>query len=498
MLAGVLVAAALGAVVIFATSAGGSGGGYKIRAIFDDAANLIPGENVKIDGVVVGKVGTVTPTPEAKAAIVLDIENPGFQDFREDATCELRPQALIGEKFVDCLPTQTRPYGAPLPPPLKRVPAGQEGAGELLLPVTKTSSPVDIDLLQDITRLPEAQRLRILLNEFGAGFAGRGADLREVIDRANPALREFDEVLKILAGENHVLENLAVESDKALAPIATDREQVADFIVQGKTVAEATAKHLTALGQNFADFPAFLRQLGPAMTRIGAFAEQTTPTFTDLGIAAPGIDKIFQNLGPFSKNSTTFFKSLGSTAKITGPALASAESILGKVETFGTAAKPFASTFASLLSNVRSTGGIERLLDLIFLGAGSTNGYDALGHFLRGEGVVTPCTTYAIAPAAACSSKFTASASEARLPGNPATTSLVSERTLAVLNGATPAQAIARYPGTESSESSPSSAPATPHTTVQPVGGAAAGTTYYKPVEEGSGSGGLLNYLLGN
>ena len=32
----------------------------------------------------------------------MNIADPGFQDFRSDATCLIRPQSLIGEKFVDC------------------------------------------------------------------------------------------------------------------------------------------------------------------------------------------------------------------------------------------------------------------------------------------------------------------------------------------------------------------------------------------------------------
>jgi ABC-type transporter Mla subunit MlaD len=505
VIAGVLAVAVIIMVVVLASSSGGSGGGYTVRAIFDDAGNLIPGEDAKIGGVKVGTVKSVTATPTAKAAVVIAIENPGFQDFRKDATCRLRPQALIGEKYVDCLPTQPRVDGMPLPPPLRQLehnePGTDEGAGEYYLPVTNTSSPVDIDQLQDITRLPEAQRLRIILNEFGAGLAGRGSDLSEVVRRANPTLREFDDVLKILASENHVLVNLAEEGDRALAPIAADREKVADFIVQSNTVAKAAANQRAALAKDFAYFPAFLRQLEPALRRLGAFAEQTTPTFTDLGIAAPAIDKLFQNQPGFANSSTAFFKSFGKNSKIIGPALSSLEPILGKLETLGSAAKPFASNFANLLTNVRSTGGLERLLDLIFLGAGATNGYDSLGHFLRGEGVVTPCTTYAITPAAACSAKFSATAAEARLPGDPATTSRVMERTLAVLDGATPAQAIAEYPGSVAGETGPGSVatPGAATETTQPVGGAAAGTTYYTPTEEnGSAGGALLNYLLGN
>jgi len=83
--------AALVAVVLLATSAGGSSGGYTVRAIFDDAGNIISGENVMVDGVKVGTVGSVTPTPEQKAAVVLNIDNPGFQDFRADASCTVRP-----------------------------------------------------------------------------------------------------------------------------------------------------------------------------------------------------------------------------------------------------------------------------------------------------------------------------------------------------------------------------------------------------------------------
>ena len=111
--AGILAVVALLALAI---SAGGKNKTYTVRAIFDDAGNLIPGEDVKISGVKVGTVGSVTPTLLAKAAVVLNITNPGFQDFRTDASCTIRPQALIGEKYVDCVPTQPRVEGT-LPPP---------------------------------------------------------------------------------------------------------------------------------------------------------------------------------------------------------------------------------------------------------------------------------------------------------------------------------------------------------------------------------------------
>jgi ABC-type transporter Mla subunit MlaD len=482
-----------------------------VRAIFDDAGNVIPGEDVKVGGVKIGTVGSVTPTPQAKAAVVLNISNAGFKDFRADASCSVRPQALIGEKYIDCLPTQPRVEGTPLPPPLKRIPHGQEGSGERLLPVQNTHSPVDVDLLGDINRLPERQRFTIILNELGAGLAGRGSDLHEVIRRADPALQEFDKVLKILAGENRVLARLAVDSDTALKPFARVRERFAHFIVASNKVAQASAATRGDLARNLKDFPPFLEQLGPAGERLAKFAEQTTPVFTDLRVAAPGINKAFTHLPAFSRSSEAFFKNLGQTAKVSGPAIVGTEPLLHQLERFGNAAKPFSANLATLLTSFRETGGLERLLDFAFLGTNAANGYDALGHFLRTEGVGTACLKYAIKATSLCNRKLANSgqtatkataASALSAPGEPV--GLVMQRTLAVIKGATPAQALAEFPGPRADARElvggvPSVAPAGGAATSQPVGGSTAGTTYYSPSSEGGEAGGmLLNYLLGN
>jgi phospholipid/cholesterol/gamma-HCH transport system substrate-binding protein len=500
--AGAAILLAALAAALLAISAGGEGS-YEVRAIFDDAGNLIPGEVVKIDGVRVGAVGTVTPTPQAKAAVVLKIESAGFKDFRADASCEIRPQALIGEKYVDCLPTQPRAEGAPLPPPLQKIEHG-EGAGQRLLPVKNTSSPVDVDLLGDISRLPERQRLTIILNELGAGLAGRGSDLNDVIRRANPALREFDRVLAILASQNKVLTKLADDSDKALAPFARVRERFADFLAQSNKVSQATAAQRGALAQNLKDFPAFLRELGPAMERLEKFAEQTTPVFTNLNKAAPGINTAFTNLPKFSRSSEKFFTNLGQTSKRSGPALVSTKKLLAELKAFGTPAKPFTSNLSELFTSLRETGGLERIMDFIFLGAGAANGYDQLGHFLRTEGVGTPCVKYFIAPSPLCNGHLgtaAAPATKATAASIPPGTGVEMARTLAVINGATPAQAIARYPGpTHAGEAKAASASSLAALTQsQPVGGSTSGTTYYSPSAESSEAEGmLLNYLLGN
>ncbi|MHB1538154.1 MAG: MlaD family protein [Solirubrobacteraceae bacterium] len=498
-LAGAAVAIAA---IVIATAAGGGNGGYRIRAIFAYAANVSTGEDVKIAGVPVGTVEEVTVTPHGLAAVSVAINRPGYQDFRVDASCTVRPESLLGEKYVECNPTQPRGEGTPLPPALPAIPHGREGAGEHLVTIAHTESPVEVDQLQDITRAPEAQKLRIILNELGVGFAARGPELHAAIVRANPGLRELDKVLRTFANQNAMLANLAEESNRALAPIARNRGSVAGFVEHSSTVAKASARQYVSLRRDLAKLPAFLEQLGPASARLGRFAEQAQPTFESLRRAARPVDEAFKQLGPFSNSSNRYLTSLGSTGRRTGHALKGIEPLLSELSKLGGEAGPFSGNLEKTLVSLRKTGGLERIMDFIFLGAGATNGYDALGHFLRAEVIGSNCVSYYIKSTTGCSANFfnepsssssSASTGKAARFKVPSGVSATMARTLAVLDGATPAEAIAAIPDHERGAATHASPPSSP------AGGNAAGETKYAPAAESPrASERLLEYLLGS
>ena len=64
-----------------------------MRAIFDNAGFVIPGEDVKVAGVKVGKIESLDVTPDFKAAVVLQIDLaglPGLPPRRDRASCARR------------------------------------------------------------------------------------------------------------------------------------------------------------------------------------------------------------------------------------------------------------------------------------------------------------------------------------------------------------------------------------------------------------------------
>jgi len=399
-----LLAAVVVVVVLVATR--GDDGGYKVRAIFDNAGFVIPGEDVKIAGVKVGTVADLEVTEDFKAAVVLDITEPGYQDFRRDASCIVRPQNLIGERFVECTPTQPRPAGAEAPPPLRELDNGQR-----LLPVENTMQTVDIDLIGNTMREPERERLSLILNELGTGLAGRGRDLNEVIRRANPALAETNKVLEILARQNEQLEQLAVNSDRVLAPLARDRTRVASAIRNSSEVARATAERRQALAEDIETLPRFLDEFEPTMEELGTLADETTPVLRELGENSTAINNVVRRLGPFSQAAIPAFDSLGEAAKTGTPAVIDARPVIADVRALSRSLRPVGATLRDVLVSFRDTGGIERLMDYIFYQVAAINGFDAVGHYLRAGIIVNQCVTYSIQPVPGCSAKFPQAAS---------------------------------------------------------------------------------------
>jgi phospholipid/cholesterol/gamma-HCH transport system substrate-binding protein len=419
-------------VLVFGIAARGSdSGGYKVRAIFD-FVRLVPGEDVKIAGAKVGKVESLDVTPDKKAAVVLSITKDGFTPFHADAQCTIRPQSLIGETFADCSP------GTFNQPKLKTIPDGQKGAGQHLLPVQNTSSPVDIDLINNIYREPIRQRLAIILNEFGAGLAGRGSDLNDVIHRANPALAETDKVLAVLAKQNRTLADLAKSSDQVLAPLAAKRDRFAHFIVAANQTNQATAARRGDIQASIERFPAFLRQLEPTLRDLGGLADQMTPVVTDLGKAAPGINRFIEQLGPFSQASIPALESLGDATDVGRPALIAARPVVNDLRQFGTYANPVSVNLDKLTKSLKDTKGIDLFMDNIFYTMTAINGFDAVSHYLRAALIVNTCATYQAAAVVSpgCSAKWAdegastsaaaASVASAKDHGTPPSKSLLS------------------------------------------------------------------------
>jgi phospholipid/cholesterol/gamma-HCH transport system substrate-binding protein len=392
---------------------GGAGqSGYLVRAVFDNSSFVIPGEEVKIAGVTVGAIHAVQLTQQNKAAVVLQIADRRFQPFRADAHCAIGLESLLGEQFVQCTATQPRPPGTPLPPPLPAIASGPN-SGEHLLPVQNTTTPVGLDLLQDITRLPQQEQLRMIIAGLGAGLAGNGHELNAALQRADPALQQTDRVIGVLARQDQILARLTDESAHVLAPLAAQRAHLGGFIRHAGAVAIASAQEGDAIQRNLEDFPPFLRQLRPAAARLAGLARQMTPALSSLQAHAPAINASLKDLGPLADKSIPALESFGSLAQRGETIFPRVHTLAAQLLALGRPLLPLATDIAATAQSFDNAGGIEDVMRFIYYYTGTVNGEDSLGHYIRSLVEIGACLPRTSTAVPGCGATFGATTTHA-------------------------------------------------------------------------------------
>jgi virulence factor Mce-like protein len=391
----IVAGAALSAFVFLALGAGGHEKGSPSYWVeLDNAFGLVNGADLKIAGLRAGAITDMKvdmKTHRALIGIRVDGSKGDFNSLRSDAFCESKPQSLIGEYFVDCQPGRAA---------TKLKPGSTISVGH-------TASTIPADLVQNVLRLPYRERLRLIVNELGTAVAGREGDLNAAIRRANPALRETDKVLAILAQENNVIRDLTANADTVITALSNNRADVGRWVVAARRTAEASASRNVDLAATFNKLPGFLEELRPTMAALGRVADEQTPALRDLNATSGQLTRFFKDLGPFANASRPSFSSLGQASQVGDQAVKSANKsgTIRLLKNFASSTPEVGKNLGIILADLdnparavesdpraaKATGraaptgysGLEALLQYVYDQEQATNVFDSNGYILK-------------------------------------------------------------------------------------------------------------------
>jgi len=415
LLSAFLLVLVVGGAAVLAGAQGEQPKGKTIEIVFDNAFGLTEGGDFRVGGVKAGKTTKFTATEDTppKAAVTAEITQPGFGDFRADASCTIKPQSLIGEYYVDCQAGKAK----------EKLEGGR-------VEVEKTESTIPVDLVNNVMRRPYRERFRMIITELGTGLAGRPDDLQEVLKRSHPGLRETSKTLRILGNQNRVIENFIKDSDTVVAQLENRKREVTRWIEEAGRTAEISASRRAQLRETFRKLPGFLAQLRPTMASLEGLADEQIPLLADAQTAAPDLDRFLTKLGPFAEASRPAVRSLGKTSVVGRRAFERGANEVRELRRLAAAApataRPLRQLFESLDDRRRAVDestrgakdararvdgppasdpsqnnggrggftGFESLWNYFFWQTLSINGYDDLGHVLRLGLTVTKCSEY--------------------------------------------------------------------------------------------------------
>jgi phospholipid/cholesterol/gamma-HCH transport system substrate-binding protein len=260
-----LIALALAAIVLFLGFEKGIPGRhhYTVDAVFSSANNLLtgssvhPGSPVRIAGVNVGQVSSISKGPGNTALVGLQMTDAG-RPLHADATAKIRPRLFLeGNFFVELRP------GSPSAPELK------DGG---TIPVTQTAAPVALYQVLDTFDRSTRDDLKTLVKEYAAALEHGGAQGLNRSYRAAPgAFRNIalssDATLGSAPDD---LSKLVSASARTSAAIAARTDALRDLITAFDRSATAFASRRAELARSLAGLDALERTSPPQLRAIDA------------------------------------------------------------------------------------------------------------------------------------------------------------------------------------------------------------------------------------
>lgn len=354
---------------------------HLVRARFASAAPLVEGNQVKVDGVVVGTVEKLE-VKDGVAEVSLDLDESAMP-LHDDARMTIRPVSLLGERYVDL------DRGSPDAPEL--------GRGEVV-PLERTATSVGLDEVLNTVDDPSGAGLRALVGTLGEGMQGNGANIDAALRQMSPSLRETRALAAVLDEHNALLTRLVDDFEPVAEALAVRDGRAMDQLVHSSDqVLAAVRERQGQLDKTLARLPGTLRTVRTTLAHLRSTAGDTAPTLAEL---RPLNDR----LPELSRELRTFSDALD-------PALASSEPVLEKAEQLLRAAVPVAADARRAAPGLaRTTTGLreltgaltrnrENLFDYVRYWALTTNGRDGLSHYFRVNATVNPATLTGLLPA---------------------------------------------------------------------------------------------------
>lgn len=262
-----------------------SGPSYEITAKIDDALNLAVGAPVKLNGVTVGRVRTVT-AHDFTARITMDVRKSS--PLHDGASIRLRSTTPLGELFVDVKDAD----GTPLTD------------GDAIDASDASAAPTVEDTLASASMLVNGGglgQLQTIVREANEALGGREGTARELLETlnrttasVNDSSAEIDATLNALADVSKVLRDRNATIDQALIDVAPAARVLSENTDELTTLLQAVDRlsgtTTRVVRETRADLLITLQEIGPVLDQLVSLSGDFGPGLNTLISFAKAID----------------------------------------------------------------------------------------------------------------------------------------------------------------------------------------------------------------
>ncbi len=199
---------------------------YRLAADFTSASNLVPGDDVTVSGVTVGRVASVQPI-QGGARVQLQMQQQYAPVYR-DARAMIKIKNVLDESYVELY-------------------RGTAGSGPLAeggtIPASRTLTPIELAQVLNVLNPDTRTQLASLINNLGASVAGQGQTLNSTAGTLKVTAQALDGVAHAVASQQVNLGTLITTLSKVLATLAAWHQQLRYLVADWDGVMRALAQH---------------------------------------------------------------------------------------------------------------------------------------------------------------------------------------------------------------------------------------------------------------
>jgi phospholipid/cholesterol/gamma-HCH transport system substrate-binding protein len=279
------VAALIGAAVLIGLLMFGGDSGYKVTAVFENAGQLVKGNQVRVGGRTIGTVDEIKLDDNSQAVVEMTIDDDQLTPLNEGTTATVRAPSLSGiaNRFVALNPGPDD---------------GEEIDDGGRIDADATAAPVDHDQRCNTIDPKTRKGLQQLIQGQATYIGGRSREARKALEYLSPALSSTSRLTKELVYDDVAFERFIVDTSRVMDTIAQRRDDLSSLVANANATTGAIGDESESLREALGGLPTSLRKANTTFVNLRSTLDDLDPLVAESKPATRELAPFLRRLRP--------------------------------------------------------------------------------------------------------------------------------------------------------------------------------------------------------
>jgi phospholipid/cholesterol/gamma-HCH transport system substrate-binding protein len=296
----VVVAIVVVAILLFA----GGSGGYTVYATFQNASQLVKGNQVEVGGRPIGTINDIELTKDGRARVKMTLDD--YAPLHVGTTATIRANSLSGiaGRYISL---QLGPNSA------DKIPEGGE------IRADNATSAVDLDQLFNTLDDKTRRGLQNFVQGSARQIDGKVPEAQESLTYLSPALATSSALTREIVGDQITFKRFVADASQTVAAIAERKGDLTDLVTNANQTAAAIGDENQALSHALAILPDTLRNANTTFVNLRSALVDLTVLTDESKPATKNLAEFFRQLRPLVREANPTVRDLSQLISSPGP-----------------------------------------------------------------------------------------------------------------------------------------------------------------------------------